>query len=147
MTLRLFAQNASDDLEYLRAAYLKHVEWRMAKDAHDRAGRTYDVPEPSADYGDCHFATMFRAIPFAPAAKRQDLKDRAKLILEEIDKDCTIDQMRRGTLPRRLTPIRDQLIAGLLQADYRNVKVANFLRVSESKVSQVAIAMRYSRCP
>jgi putative transposase len=145
--LKLFAQTASDDLEYLRAAYMKHIEWRIKKDAHDRAGTVFDEQEPSADYGDRHFATTFRLIPCALVAPRLDLRDRAVLFLEKIDKECAIDQLRRRTLSRRLSPIRDQLIAALLQADYQNVKVANFLKVSDSKVSQIAIAMRYGMCP
>jgi putative transposase len=145
MILQLFGQNASDDLEYLRAAYMKHIEWRIAKDSHDRAGTPFDTPEPTADHGDRHFATTFRVIPSTRPAPSQDLRDRAKLILEKIDKDCAIDQLRRRTLPRRLSPVRDQLVAALLQADYQNVRVANFLRISDSKVSRIAIAMRYGR--
>jgi putative transposase len=147
MVLKLFAQSASDDLEYLRAAYVTHIEWRIAKDAHDRAGTSFDEPEPSADYGDRHFATTFRLIPSARPAPRQDLRDRAKLILEQIDRECAIDGLRRRTLPRRLSPIRDQLIAALLQADYPNIKVANYFKISDSKVSRIAIAMRYGGYP
>lgn len=143
--LQLFAQHASDDFEYLRAAYLNYVKWRMAKDAHDRAGKIYRKPEPSTDFGDQHFATTFRLIPRAPESRRPDLRDRAMFVLEDIDRECRIEQLRRRTLSRRLSPIRDELIAALLQGGYRNYRIADFFGVSPSKVSRIAIAMRYGR--
>jgi putative transposase len=141
--LQLFAQHASDDLEYLRAAYLKHVEWRIAKDSHDRAGIPYDLAEPSAEYGDHHFETTFRLLPSERPKPSKDLRDRATSILEQLSDNCSVNDLRRRSLPRWLSPIRDALIAALLQAGYAGGAIASFLRISDSKVSQVAIDMRY----
>jgi hypothetical protein len=56
----------------------------------------------------------------------------------------SIDQLRRRYLPRHMRETRRQVIAALLTARYRGHAIADFFRVSDSLISSIASAMRYS---
>jgi len=144
-TLKLFGHAPNEGRHQLRANYLKYVQWRIEKDKHDDAGIPFDVPEPETAAGDQYFADNFCALPLQTRPPLRDLRDKALDLLEQIDASINIDELRRRHLSRRLSAVRDQLIAGLLQAGYRGKSIADYLRVSESKVSAIATKMRYGK--
>lgn len=144
-TLKLFGHRANASRTELRANYLRYVQWRIEKDEHDEAGIPFATPEPEMAAGDRHFTDSFCALPPQTRPPLRDLRDKALDLLEQIDDNSCIEDLRRRHLPRSLSEIRDQLIAGLLQAGYRGKSIADFLRLSDSKVSQIAIKMRYEK--
>jgi REP element-mobilizing transposase RayT len=142
-TLNLFAHAETADRADLRGAYLRYVDWRMTKDDHDAAAIPYLAPEPPTDAGDAFFATSFCALPALTRHPQCDLRDKAAELLLKIDGTCSLDTLRYGRLNRQKIEVRRELIAALLQLDYRQCRVADFLRVSTSMVSLVAMRMRY----
>jgi putative transposase len=142
-TLNLFAQGQTNARADLRGSYLRYVDWRLKKDEHDAAAIPYDVPEPRTDAGDVFFATSFCALPPLVRRPQGDLRDKATEILARIDSGCSMDTLRYGRLNRHKMEVRRQLISALLQLDYAQCSIADFLRVSASTVSLLATRMRY----
>jgi hypothetical protein len=141
-TLPLFASAQGLSTDELRAEYSRQVEWRLEKDAHDAAGVAYDVPEPAAAHGDNYFVDNFLSVGGTDRPPARDLRDHALDVLARIDSDVAIDQVRCRYGTRRITQIRNELIAGLLQSGYRCKSIADYLRVSDSTVSAIATRMR-----
>jgi REP element-mobilizing transposase RayT len=141
--LRLFAGEPNMSEVQLRACYRRYVAWRLEKDAHDSCGARIATLEPLTPAGDAFFLQHFCAIPAMNSRPTADLRDRAMQLLGSISNSMSVDLLRRRRLNRHCTDIRRQLIAGLLQHRYRVVDIANFLRISDSAVSRIAIQMRY----
>ena len=76
-------------------------------------------------------------------ASLRDLRDVALVILRTIDPDIPVDLVRSRYGGPHVVAVRTQLIAALLQRDYPNVKIAKYLRISESTVSRVRSGMRW----
>jgi REP element-mobilizing transposase RayT len=141
--LELFADHPGLSIDELRVSYLACMQWRLEKDVYDDLEIPFDKPCPKTRHGDRHFATRFVALAVAQRKPTKDLRDRAIEILKEIDATTSIELLRRRTLPRRLVEMRDQLIAGLLQARYRGKAIAAYFGISESAVSKIATRLRY----
>lgn len=77
-------------------------------------------------------------------ASLRDLRDVASSILATIDRDVPPELVRSRYGGPRVSAIRKQLIAALVQRDYPGVAIARYLRVSEATVSKVRSAMRWS---
>jgi hypothetical protein len=69
------------------------------------------------------------------------LSDRAVRMLGRIDPGIDIEDLRRPFGTRRMTEVRDQLIAALLAARYTGVAIASFLGVSQATVSRIKVSM------
>lgn len=145
--LRLFGNRPNESHTELRQNYLRFMDWRIRKDAHKDPDIPFAEPEPATVAGDNFYAENFCALWRQSRPQVRDLRDKALDLLEQIDDGVNINELRRRHLPRRLSEVRDQLIAGLLQAGYRGKRIADFLRISDSKVSQIAIKMRYANVP
>jgi hypothetical protein len=142
--LKLFGDVPTRSITELREAYVRYVSWRCEKDRHAEFDLPFAVPEPPSAAGDKHFLECFSALAPQVRSHQKDLRDKAIELLERIDGNMSIDGLRRRHVPRPATALRNQLIAGLLQAGYRGKQIANFLRLSDSTVSAVASAMRYA---
>lgn len=143
--LKLFGDVPTRSITDLRRAYVRYVSWRRDKDRHIEFDLPFTVPEPPSASGDRHFSECFSALAPLSRAHHKDLRDKAIELLEQIDRYASIDSLRRRNVSRALTAVRNQLIAGLRQAGYRGKQIADFLRVSDSTVSAVATAIRYTR--
>ena len=141
--LKLFADRPECSLHDLSSAYLRYAHWRLEKDRHIEAGTGYAAREPESAHGDRHFAQNFCSLPTLWRKPKADLRDKAIELLEKLAPGTSVETLRRRTLSRPGTAIRNQLIAGLLQAGYRGKQISDFLRISDSTVSAVATAMRY----
>jgi hypothetical protein len=141
--LQLFAGQPDMSEMQLRACYRRYVAWRLEKDRQDACGMVATSLEPLSAAGDAYFLDHFCAIPPMNGRPSADLRDRAHELLRSISETVTIESLRRSRLSRRCTDIRRQLIASLLQQRYRVCDIASFLRISDSAVSRIAIAMRY----
>lgn len=86
-TLKLFADEPRNDLEYLRERYRNYVNWRLRKDAAIAEGREFTDPEPETMAGDKYFSEQFCAFPPLRRAPLKDLRDKAIALLEDIDCD------------------------------------------------------------
>ena len=143
--LQLFAETDGSTLADMYAGYVRYLNWRIEKFRCDEADIPYDVPEPQFPAGDRHFADRFCGVPFLEKRPRADLRDRAMQLLQRIDVNVSLDELRVRNLPRARTAMRRQLVAGLLQYGYRRCDIADFLKISDTLVSAVASAMRYAR--
>jgi REP element-mobilizing transposase RayT len=142
--LRLFA-GAPDDAEMqLRACYARYMKWRRTKDAFDNVGDLCSEAEPICAAGDAHFIKSFCALPATNGRPSLDLRDKAIELLRQIAPDQKVDVFRVSRLPSTLSARRRELIAALVQARYPGHAIANFLRISDTAVSRIATAMRYS---
>ena len=142
--LKLFGNDRCRTEDDVVAAYKNFVDWRIERDACDVDTQT-PPPAPPTELGDRHFADRFIALPRHWRRPNKDLRDKAKELLFEVDSACEISCLRRRTLPRALTTVRRQVIAGLLQGGYQGSCIANFFRVSDSLVSAIATGLRYAR--
>jgi REP element-mobilizing transposase RayT len=136
-----FAPNSSE-ME-LRACYRRYVAWRREKDRRDAAGEPTLELEPLMPAGDAFFLENFCAVPPQNGRPKADLRDKAKELLGSINDELPVDELRRPRVNRIRTDMRRQVIAGLLQHRYRVADIANYFRLSDSAVSQIAVAMRY----
>lgn len=144
MSLQLFSTQSEEPHPELVASYARCLRWRMEKDRHKKLDIPFSEIEPMTSAGDEHFLTTFCQL--SPARKRRlpDLRDRAIVVLAQIDSDLTIDRLRGSYLPRRYSEIRRQIFEALLQYGYQVTKIADYFRVSAAAVSRVAVAMRLS---
>lgn len=74
-------------------------------------------------------------------ASDMSIGERAIRIAGRIDSTIDIEELRRPYGTRRATAVRNQLIAALLAARYSGLAIANYLRVSQSTVSRIRVAM------
>jgi putative transposase len=145
--LRLFGHNGNETDAELHSNYVNYVRWRLSKDWHIAQKIPFGIPEPDTASGDRYFLENFRGGPGPSMVYRKDLRDKAIEILSQIDPHLEIGVLRRRNLPRALVAIRKQLIAALLQRGYRCCDIADFFKISDTRVSAVATAMRYDRHP
>jgi putative transposase len=145
LALRLFAASPDDSIDQLWAYYQRYLQWRLEKDAHDRAGTLCYVPEPVLSAGDAHFLRSFCSLPVPSGRPTKDLRDKAIELLPNIDPVVTLDSLRRKSVKRSISVVRSQLIASLLQARYTGRCIADFFRISDSAVSKIASRMRYAQ--
>lgn len=141
--LRVFGDSGSESDDELRQCYRSYVAWRLDKDRHLAAGLPYVRREPSTISGDVHFAKTYGGMALGHI-KRKDLRDRAVEILFRIEPAAEIDMLRCRWLPRRLVAVRYQLIAALLQGGYKNSRIADFFRISDTTVSMIAVRIRHA---
>ena len=140
--MKLFT-NTSCSLDDARECYANYVRWRREKDRCDAEDIPYLVPEPLAIAGDVYFTESYCSSPPGPPQRLTDLRDKAIEILRDIDANIHIDSLRKRHLSRVLGRVRYELMAALIQREYRGKCVATFFRVSESTVSTVAVRVRY----
>lgn len=89
-------------------------------------------------------------VPHSPHVKRAalaDLRDVALRILRTIDDQVPVELVRSRYGGIRISSIRRQLIAALLQRGYHGVDIARYLGISEATVSKVKSAMRWASIP
>jgi hypothetical protein len=141
--LRLFAYRADCPHGELRASYLKYLAWRIEKDQHDAAGKLLMEAEPRMPAGDVHFLQSFCALPAFLSRPSADLRDKAIELLSRGAVDVDIDDLRQPRITHRLTGIRRELIAALLEQRYSGRRIANFFRIADSTVSTIASHLRY----
>jgi putative transposase len=141
--LMLFTNDKHATLDDARACYIRYSKWRREKDRHEAEDKIYMVPEPAALAGDVYFAESYCTLPQRGLLQLTDLRDKAIEILREIDPSLDINVLRRRYLPRAVAQQRYQLMAALVQREYRGKAIATFFRVSESTVSSVAVRVRY----
>jgi REP element-mobilizing transposase RayT len=143
--LRLFGRTDDCSVAELQAAFADYLEWRLNKDRCDEEGVEFNIPEPSFPAGDKYFARTFCGVGMPNRSHRKDLRDRAVLLLERIERSVRIDDLRIRYIPRHLYPVRGELIAALSQEHYRGCDIADYLRISDTTVSAVVSKMRYAR--
>ena len=144
-TLKLFADSPGETPREWRDNYLRYLRWRMEKDRCVREGIAFDAPEPASREGDRHFMDAFCALPPLSRKPSRDLRDRAIMLLADMDPDCDIATLRRRRLGRYLTSVRRQLVAALLHADYQGTRIANYFGISDTTVSEIRSQLRYQR--
>lgn len=145
--LLLFANEPRTDLEYLRNCYLRYVAWRIAKDDHHRDGMPFVTPPPATNHGDTHFRESYCQVAAMVLRPTIDLRDRATILLARISPGVEITELRQRYLKRSQVPVRNEMIKRLLQEGYAGGRIADFFRISDSKTSQIAIAIRYGAQP
>jgi REP element-mobilizing transposase RayT len=138
--LRAFDSTGSASLDALREYY------------RDRLGRCTD--EQLDDYWSWFWQSVRRRsrtavsyVPRSPHVYREalrDLRDVALVLLRSIDANADVEFVRSRYGGRAIVNVRTQLIAALIQRGYSGVDVARYLRVSETTVSRIRSAMRWS---
>lgn len=141
--LPLFCDRHASTTEELCDNYRRYAIWRLAKDEADKAGVLFGVPEPRTRFGDSYFADNFVAWTLRPRCPLRDLRDKARDLMCDIDPSFDLTELKGKVLSRPRSRVRRQLIAALLQAGYSCKSVADFLRISDSTVSEVASQLRY----
>lgn len=144
-TLQLFADAPGETPADWRENYLRYMRWRIEKDRCLLAGITFDAPEPTCQAGDRHYMDAFCALPPLSRKPQRDLRDQALVLLSLFDPECDIDTLRGRRLDRYRTSVRRQLVAALLQADYQGSRIANYLCISDTTVSEICSQLRYRR--
>jgi REP element-mobilizing transposase RayT len=101
---------------------------------------------PSAAHGDTYWTKNYSTFAEATAFTRVnvDVSRAAASLLHRIDPDLSLDDIRMAGRSRTMGKVRQQLVEGLLIHGCRNGAISRFLRVSPSRVSQIAHRMRVS---
>jgi hypothetical protein len=153
--LPLFASGESRTALQLRSDYEAYVQWRVETDRAlaNEERRMLPTP-PSSVWGDRHWMRYFSA-PFRNgysaktversaglSSRAPDLRDIALAVLAELKPEISIDELRDGTRSRRAAYLRRIMITRMIDAGYRGVQIANYLRIDLSCVSRVHTARR-----
>lgn len=106
-----------------------------------------DDPErPVAPLGDQHWAVNYiGAHQEKQSTRKHDICERAAVILNSLDPECSLDVMRLAGRSAAITGLRRKLVAALLTAGDRNRDIARCLYVSPALVSAVAANLRLDR--
>jgi REP element-mobilizing transposase RayT len=153
--LPLFASREDATVQAMRGEYVGYVRWRMETDiALANAAPSMLPPAPDTMFGDRHWACHFSA-PFRDACRSKhlemsaglsprapDIRDIALEMLAELAPDLDADQLRSPSRGRRIAAIRRVIISRMIDAGYRGIQIANYLRLDLSCVSRVLAARR-----
>lgn len=147
--LMLFAHR-SNAIGDVKTSYIRFVEMAMHRHRNGLKGDWLlpngprRVALPEADLGDHHWSSTYAAFTEAKShtSVNIDVTSTARGLLGKIDSTLSLDDVRLAGRITRLSSIRNQLIAGLVQADCRTAAIARCLRVSQSHVSDVRRRMR-----
>jgi len=86
-------------------------------------------------------------VPTSPHEKRaqlRDIRDAALTILRTIDSQVDAQVVRSRYGGPHIVGVRQQLIAALVQRGYSGVSIAKYMRISQTAVSRVRSAIRWS---
>lgn len=150
--LRVFAQSSGQPIAECRKDYRAYVRWRLAMDQYiaDESGSWRPLPRaPLSLGGDLHWyrqygtaSNMRVAGVEQPPERPMDLRDHVRATLEDIAPDLPLGQLCAGGRSRALVRVRNQVIGRARTAGYATTRLATFLNISPSAVSNVWSAFR-----
>ncbi|HEX6307961.1 MAG TPA: transposase [Longimicrobiales bacterium] len=150
--LRIFAQSSEESIVECRRQYRAFVRWRLAMDQYleDESGAWRPLPRaPLSLGGDLNWhryygtASSLRMTGVEqPPERRIDLRDHVRNTLEDIAPDLPLGELCAGGRSRALVRVRNQVIGRARTAGYTTTRLATFLGISPSAVSNVWSAFR-----
>jgi REP element-mobilizing transposase RayT len=142
--VRLFGSVEVDDVATCAANYEAFIAWRLHCDhllAQPDIGLLPAPPYTRA--GDEYWNQAFHtacAVATArdrPGSPQLDVRDFMRLALQELAPDLPLSELRSGSRSRPLVRIRRVIIVRALMAGYSNRRIARFLNVSDTTVSNI----------
>jgi REP element-mobilizing transposase RayT len=150
--LRIFARESGQTSVQCRRDYRAFIRWRLKMDQYlaDESDSCHPVPRmPLSMGGDLHWHREYgsaRSLRVAgaelPPSRPTDLRDHIRIALNDVAPDLPLEMLRNGSCTRPLVRVRKQIIARALTAGHAGIRVAEFLNVSPSTVSQVRSRLR-----